>query len=386
MRTFRTVLASCLLLAAIAFGQSDRGAITGTIADPSGAVVAIAKIGLRNIDNGATYTAGATATGNYELPQIPTGNYEFTVTADGFKRYIKQGIFLPVGQTARIDVSLEVGATSDTVTVTETAPLLKTESGEISHNIKIDDLNALPILSIGSNIRSPYASAQLLPGMNWTQTGFQNLRVNGLPSNTQAFRVEGQDSTNGLWQIQASQVQPSVDSIQELAVQTSNFAAEFGQAGGGVFNLTMKSGTNKFHGSAYDYATNEALNAGLAYTSNTAGGKPNEHIRNRGRQHDYGFSLGGPVKIPKVFDGKDKTFFFFNFEQRRTINFVSNGLYTVPTLAMRNGDFSNQGLTAPRTFNPGGGQAAITEGQIFDPTSNLGTFNGFVVRVLFRVT
>src|SRR5277367_488017 len=129
----------------------------------------------------------------------------------------------------------------------------------------------------------------------------------------------------------------------------------------------MKSGTNTYHGSGFDYITNEALNAGLAFTNNAANGKPNQHIRNRTRQNDYGFSLGGPVRIPKVYNGHDKTFFFFNFEQWRNVPYTSNALYTVPTLAMRGtgaanpgyADFSNQGLNPPRTYNPGGGLATV---------------------------
>src|SRR6516162_9314991 len=128
----KKMLVYCALLVSGVFGQSDRGAITGTLTDPSGAVIAAAKIEVRNVDNGATYAGGTTATGNFELPQLPTGNYELTVTADGFKRYVKQNIFIPVAQIVRIDVTLEVGSTTDTVTVMELAPLLKTESGEIS--------------------------------------------------------------------------------------------------------------------------------------------------------------------------------------------------------------------------------------------------------------
>ena len=120
-----------------------------------------------------------------------------------------------------------------------------------------------------------------------------------------------------------------MDAVEEFAVQTSNFAAEYGQAGGGLFNMTMKSGTNKLHGSAYDYWYNEAFNASSPY------GK-----KDRQRRHDYGFTLGGPVYIPKVYDGRDKTFFFFNFEQFRETSVDNTTTYTVPTLKMRQGDFS----------------------------------------------
>src|SRR6266487_504323 len=127
------ILACAFLATTVIFAQSDRGAISGTIADPTGAVVAGAGIDVRNVDNGATYKVGTSATGNYEVPQLPTGNYEMNVTAAGFKRYVKQNIFIPVAQTVRIDVALEVGAASDTITVVESTPLLKTETGEISH-------------------------------------------------------------------------------------------------------------------------------------------------------------------------------------------------------------------------------------------------------------
>ena len=263
-----TLVASSFFITSVLFAQTDRGSISGTVADPSGAVVSAAKVEARNIDNGAVYDVGASATGNYELPQLPTGNYELVVTSPGFKRYLKQNIFLPVAQKVRVDVVLDVGANTDTITVVESTPLLKTESGEVSHNITSEALDTLPVLNVSAQIRSPYAASVLLPGMEWTQTSsFQNIRVNGIPSNTQSLRVEGQESSNATMMAFGSQNQPSVDSIQEFSVQTSNYAAEFGQAGGAVFIATMKSGTNAFHGTGYDYFVNEALNASTAFTN-----------------------------------------------------------------------------------------------------------------------
>jgi len=142
-----------------------------------------------------------------------------------------------------------------------------------------------------------------------------------MPSSSQAIRVEGQDATNGMFQQMNQTVRQSVDAIQEVSVQTSNFAAEYGQVGGGYINYTMKSGTNQLHGSAYDYFQNEALNAGTPFTNNGSGGL----VKNPLRRNDYGFTLGGPVRIPKLYNGKDKTFFFFNFEQFRQ-NTVTNNL------------------------------------------------------------
>ena len=126
--------------------------------------------------------------------------------------------------------------------------------------------------------------------------------------------VQAAEKLTGTWPLQPP------PAIQEVAIQTSNFEAEYGQAGGGYFNYTMKSGTNQLHGSAYDYFVNEALNAGLPFTSNPNGG----HVRNPIRQNDYGFTIGAPIRIPKVYNGHDRTFFFFNFEQFRQSTFTSN--------------------------------------------------------------
>src|SRR5437764_429679 len=141
------------------------------------------------------------------------------------------------------------------------------------------------------------AVVQLIPGSYLDPN--VNMKVNGAQANTSSFRVEGQDASNGYVPGRPAQVQPSVDSIQEVAVQTSNFAAEYGQVGGGFFNFTMKSGTNQLHGSAYDYLVNEAFNAGLPFTdaSTTNSLKAGQHIRNAQRRNDYGFTIGGPIRI-----------------------------------------------------------------------------------------
>jgi Carboxypeptidase regulatory-like domain len=389
----------CAVLAVVAltaWGQSDRGSITGAISDPSGAVVASAGIQAKNIDNGTVYTAGSSTTGNYVLPELPTGNYELTVTVTGFKKYVKQNVFIPVAQTVRIDVKLEVGATSDTVTVTEATPLLKTESGELSHNVTTDRINNLPVLQIGTGagLRTPYAMTNLIPGSSYIPD--VAIRINGMPSNTQSIRIEGQDAQMGIWSGTQSWTQPSVDAIQETSIQTSNYAAEFGQAGGGVFNTTMKSGTNQFHGTAYNYMMNEAFNAGTPNTNagianGALSGKivdPNhldQHVRPRLRRWDYGGSFGGPVFIPKIYDGHDKTFFFFNFEQFRETALTAAGtaqsIKTVPTAAYRTGDFSAAlGTTAIGTDSLGN---QLFNNQIFDPCTTTTTASGVRLRTAF---
>ena len=351
----------CLLTCVSAVvAQSDRSQITGTVSDPAGAVVANAPVQAKNVNTGLEYQTVSTTTGNYTLNELPVGRYEMTVAVPGFKKYVRQGLDVLAAQTYRIDISLEVGATSDSVTVTENTPLLKTESGELGHSVTGQALNSLPVLGIGSGfagnsgIRSALAVTQLIPGS--TYVGDNVVRVNGTPANTETVRVEGQDSTNYTWLAAVSQNQPSVDSIQEFAVQTSNFAAEYGKAGGGVFLVTMKSGSNQFHGTAYDYNVNEIYNANTALQGTA---------RPRARRNDYGFTTGGPVWIPKVYDGHNKSFFFFNFEQFREKVGLNTPL-TVPTAAYRIGDFSTA-LTsrAPVTVNG----RTYREGQIFDPQS-----------------
>src|SRR5215831_958444 len=401
-KIFFFVAFSMLVSALCAFGQTDRGTITGTISDASGAVIPGATIQAKNTDTGLVYTAGSSETGNYTLPQLPAGNYEVTVELPGFKKFVRPGITIAATQIARIDGKLEVGANTEAVTVEAAAPLLKTESGEISHNVNADTLISLPVLSItggGAGVRNPLSAITLMPGASFSNEF--SLRVNGMPSNSQTIRIEGQDATNGLWRAQNQINQPSVDALQEVTVQTSSFDAEYGQGGGGLFNYTMKSGGNDFHGAVYDYFVNEFLNAGTPFTDRANFGDParaGQHIRNRQRRNDYGFNIGGPVLLGHMYDGHNKTFFFFNFDQYRETRGVANNQTTVPTLAMRNGDFSG---VIPKTPTPGcpacqigqlslGGQPAVDplgnpvfQNEIYDPRTTVTAADGSTVRTQF---
>ena len=362
-------------MTAAAFAQSDRGTITGTIADPAGAVVASAPIEAKNVDTGAVYQAASTETGNFTLVQLPAGNYELTVTVPGFKKSVRQNILVQVAQTLRVDVTLEVGATSESVTVTAETSLLKTESGELSHTIAAQRLVDLGLLSIGGTFSSSQGlrfymtELQLVPG-TYAATGFlTGARVNGSPIGTQRTQVEGMDATNALNSVQAG-TQPSVDAMQETAIQTSNFSAEFGQVGGGLFNVTLRSGTNQYHGAGYDYIANEAFN----------GSTPFVNTKPRIRRNDYGFSIGGPVILPKIYNGKDKTFFFYNREQYREFFVVNDTAITVPTAAYRAGNFAAAQTGRNLGNDPLG--RAIIEGTIFDPATARNV-NGQVIRDAF---
>jgi hypothetical protein len=373
-------LSVCLtVLSMAAFGQSDRGTITGTISDPGGAIVPGAPIQATNVQTGAVYKAASSATGNYTLPELPTGTYELALTVTGFKNFRRTNILVPAGQTVRIDVNLEVGSVSESVIVSDAAPLLKTESGELSHNVSVQTMDALPVFSTGasasvSGIRNPYAAVELLPGASSFATGegASGVRLNGNPANTQSMRIEGQDATNN-WYYYQSMTQPSVEAIQEFSIQTSNYAAEFGRVGGGLFNATMKSGTNQYHGSGYDYFANEALNAGTPFTNNGDG----QLLRPLNRRNDWGATLSGPVNLPKLYNGHDKLFFFFNFEQFIQTTVTNNVSTTVPTSLMRAGNFQQTLTNRNLGTDPLG--RAIFQNTIYDPASTF-TMNGLQER------
>jgi hypothetical protein len=406
----RLAAAIVILAGAVAFAQSNQGTITGTISDPGGAVIPAAQIEVRNTDTGVVFSGGTSSTGNYVI-QVPAGVYQITVNVPGFKKFVEQNIQVVVATDTRTDVKLELGSSTEQVTVTDTAPLLKTESGEMSQVVDSKDVTELPVLTISGggyagatamgNIRNPLQATLLLPGVAFAND--MELVVNGLPSNSETIRIEGQDSTGTLWKVYQQRSQTmSVEAVQEVNVQTSNFAAEYGQAGGGYFNFQMKSGSNQLHGSVYDYFVNSGLNAGLPFTDagtqNPA--KEGQHIRNVIRRNDYGVTLGGPIRLPKIYNGTNKTFFFFNFEQYRENQQIANGIMTVPTAAYRAGDFATSGCTnfngntntcnvPAQTLTNGGAPVVdpagqtLLYGEIFDPTTTH-IVNGATVRNPFQ--
>lgn len=385
--------------AAMAFGQVGNGTITGTVTDPAGAVVPGASVQAKNAETGIGFPAVSTNTGNYTIADLPVGTYTLTVTASGFKTYTHTNLAVAATQILRQDVPLEVGATNESVTVTAEATLLKTESGELSDNVSIDQLDELPLLGIGtansgtSGVRNPYNTLQTLPGVSSYATSAQ-FTLNGLGGTmTETMRVEGQDATSRLFgtydYTQMGQV--SADAVQEIAFQTSNYAAEYGQAGSAVINLTMKSGTNRWHGLGQEYFVNEDLNAGDPFTQNTlaGGGK----VRPRNRRNDFGGNFGGPVWIPKIYNGKNKTFFFFNYEE-----YLEKTGYaftdTVPTAAYLQGDFSaiSPNGTCSACLALGVPQGAITKdplgnnvyaNEIYNPTTR-STINGLGYALPFQ--
>jgi hypothetical protein len=301
------------LFALTAFAQTDRGTITGTVSDPSGSVVPNAVITARNLDTGGEYATHATVTGNHTLTGLPVGQYSLTAEMVGFSRFVQQGIRVGVAQTERVDISLKVGSQTAAISINAEATLLKTENAEQSYNVSAQRMNDLPLnyqargLSTGYNtvsgsIRNIFSFTLLAPGSNIT--GINDVVVNGAPVNTFAVRVDGMDGNNTVNPGRADQTAPSVDAIEEISLQSSNFAAEYGQGAGGQFNFASKSGTNKFHFSAYEYLMNEAMNAAQPFT----------HVLQPNKQNDFGITVGGPFTIPKLYHGRDKTFFFLSAE------------------------------------------------------------------------
>src|SRR5437016_2974726 len=346
---FVGILCLFVVAALTAFGQAATGTITGTVIDQTGSSVAGATVEVKNSDTGSVYQTTSTSTGNYTVTQLPPGKYEVGVTFAGFKKYVHTNLELTAAQTLRQDASLELGSSVDAVTVTAEASLLKTESGDLAHNITFGNLANLPILAIGassgsSGLRNPFNTVVQIPGVNYAANFV--MIVNGAPTNTAGYRLEGLDNTNHTVAYALQENQPSADAIQEVAVQTSNYAAEFGQAGGGLFNITMRSGTNRYTGSIYEHFVNEDLNAAFPFTNDGSGNK----VRPRNRRNDFGGTVGGAIWIPKIYDGHNKSFFFFSVEQFREASGL-NFPVTVPTAAYRNGDFSSVSPAGGANFN-----------------------------------
>ena len=354
-------VALLMMVAALAFGQVGNGTITGVVTDSTGAVIAGTAVEAKNTETGVVFRGVSTNAGDYTIVDLPVGTYAVTVAAKGFKTYTHTNLALAAAQTLREDIALQVGSSSESVTVTAEASLLTTESAELSHNVSIEALDALPLIGIGtvnattSGYRNPYNSLLTLPGVsNYNTTS--TFTLNGLVGGsylTETMRVEGQEATSRMFGTldSTNANQPSVDAIQEITYQTSNYSAEFGQSGVVVINMIMKSGTNQFHGSGYDYFVNEDLSAGNPFSRSggcivgptgqacsTVGGDGGKY-RPRQRRQDFGGNLGGPVLIPKLYNGHNKTFWFYNYEEfLETTQHSFND--TVPTANYLQGNFS----------------------------------------------
>ena len=354
-------------LSAIALlAQSDRGVITGTVSDSTGALIPGVRIVLTNANTGAQTDTVTTGTGNYTLLSLPAGTYALKVAHAGFSQYEQTKIQVQVAVATRVDVALTVGSAAESISVNAESSQLKTESAEQSTTITGKQISELPInFGIGAGaVRNPLSFIQMTPGA--TFNGWNNISING-GSNNFKIMFEGQESDSARQTRVSDELQPSVEAIEQFTLQTSNFSAEFGRVGnGGVYNFTSKSGANNVHGSAYTYFENTFLNAGIPFTNDGSG----KHIKVVKHLADYGGSIGGPVWIPKLYNGRNRTFFFFNVEKYRDRESLYAGTSTVPNSAYLAGNLSNNlAVTANRNLGTDFAGRAIVQNAIYDPAT-----------------
>jgi hypothetical protein len=327
-----------VLLFSFAFVLSAQEAtIVGSVTDPSGAVVPNAKIVITNTDKNQTRDIVSNEAGQFVVPSLGIGHYTLKAEVSGFKSFEQNDIVLQVGDRLRIDVKLEVGNTKDSVTVEANAIAVQSESGEVSDVITSKDMTQL-----ATNGRSIYALATLTAGASSNMAdlssptsigGDANVSFNGLRENHNLWMIDGgeADDRGGAGGLD---IMPSLDSIAEFRAMTSNYSAEYGLSSGGTMTMVVKSGNTDFHAAAWEFNRNNALDAGNYFT-NAIGSKPPEL-----RLNIFGFNVGGPVTLGKLYNkDRQKTFFFYNQEWRRQI---SGGLVnaTVPTAAQLSGNFS----------------------------------------------
>jgi hypothetical protein len=335
--------------------QTTAGSIVGTVTDPSGAVIAGAVVTITNMGTNIGVKTKTDAAGEYVVTPLEVGKYSVSVEAIGFKRSVRPDIPVNVQDRVRVDVKLEVGQVSDTVEVAGAAPILETDTSYLGEVVESQRIVDLPL-----NGRFFTRLAVLTAGTAPTPAGARDENTGGFSANgvrpyQNDYILDGVDN-NSLSEDLSSQssfvIGPAPDAIQEFKVQTNSMSAEFGRSGGAVLNVTIKSGTNDLHGTAYEFLRNSDLDANNFF--NNANGAPIAPFK----QNQFGFSIGAPILMPKVYNGKNRTFFFFDYEGTR-IRTGNTFLATVPTDGMRQGNFSPV--------------SGVPFNTIYDPTS--GTVN-----------
>ena len=358
-------LALPLCLALTAFAQSERGTITGTIRDSSGAVIPAAKVVLTNTQTGVTATMTSNADGEYTIPQLPVGTYSVRIEKEGFRPASITGVILNASATVRADAALEVGAATQAIEVSAGALTLGTENAKSSVTINNKLVDELPLV-VGGTLRSPFNLASLTPEAK-NVGGDNGFILGGGQAAGYGTNLDGvsANTTRALTQSWVAVNAPSIEAITEFTVDTNGFKAEFGQATGGIMSFASKSGTNNLHGTAYEFLRNNALDANNFFNNARGIARPIY------KQHDFGFSVGGPVYIPKIYNGRNKTFFFVSYEAFRNREGATGAQRTVPTPEMYSGDFRNW-------VNTSGVQIPI-----FDPTTQTTNAAGVTTRTAF---
>ncbi len=370
LQRFVLVLVLIGLLPCTMMAQQGRAAIFGNVSDAGGSALAGVKVVITNLNTNLDYTTATNEDGNFIINDLPVGSYKITASAQGFKQSVRTGLTLEVDQRAQIDLKLEIGAVADAIIVTAETPLVDTGSASVGKVIESRAVEELPVdgrSALSLVLLAPTVQSAFGPEAN----GFADrgivvsaIRINGSPVAANNLIVDGLSSLNPY--VPDVNINPVTDAVQEFRVQTNTMSAEYGFTLGGVVNLVTKAGTNKFHGTLYEYVRNDALDANSWVNNRT--GREKVPLR----YNHFGGTIGGPMVLPKKlfkglsYDGRNRSFFFFNYDGYRFVN-SSSGFYTMPTEAQRNGDFSQlfdgQGrrvtIYDPATTRtlPGGGTA-----------------------------
>lgn len=343
-----TALLAVLLMTAVANGQVLYGTLTGTVTDKTGAVVPKITVTLTNPATGEVRAATTSAVGEYRFGDALPGTYTVTVGRTGnFAAFSENGVAIELNRELRVDIALSPASVNQTISVTDTAPTLQTETADVNHEITETQLAQLPLTS--SQGRSFQALYTIIPGAADVQeknstasnpSRALSVNVNGMNYNGNTTRIDGAMNYYG-WLPYLIAYVPPAESIATVNIDTNSFNAEQGLAGGASINVTTKSGSHDFHGTAWEFYQDAGLNA-RPYTA-TVASSPTipKNVFNQ-----WGFNIGGPIYIPKILTGKKKLFFFDNFE-RTTRRQLISGTLTVPDAAMVGGDFSEVA-----TFDP----------------------------------
>jgi hypothetical protein len=332
-----------LVLSGAASGQTALGTITGTVTDQQGASIPAVEIVVTSTATNLTYRGATNDAGVYVVPNVPSGPIEISVSARGFKQVRRGGLNVEVAQRMRVDFTLEVGAITERVDVVAELARVQTEDSTVGTTIERQRIEQLPL-----NGRHVFNLIKLVGGVTPRSNAtdgfaeisnqtFSQMRVNGGPAYGNQFMLDGVSNSAAVHN--EISVVPQADSVEEFRVETNALKAEYGQTAGGVINAVTKSGTNEFHGSLYEFLRNDALDARNAFS--TQPDPRTGRIKQVLRYNQYGGTVGGPVLIPKLYNGRNQTFFFAGYEQWRWRSTGAPRIGTVATPRERGGDFSN---------------------------------------------
>jgi hypothetical protein len=336
------ILASIFVMARLCSAQSSQANLSGLVSDAQGAVVVGAQVSIVNTATASATTVTTNDSGLYAIRALPIGRYTLSVEKPGFKKLVRTNLALSTGQSLELNLVLDVGAVTESINVAATASSIETRSSDVSQLIEAKTIEDMPIGDRRSmNIIGLTGAAVFV---NYDAGGKPNFSLAGGRTQSQNFFIDGGTAQNMRLGIGQVDLDPPVETVAEVKILANSYSAEYGGSAGGVVIATTKSGTNQLQGTLFEYFRNEKLDAANYFAPVVN----NEKVRAPLRYNVFGGTVGGPVRIPKLYNGKDKTFFFFAYEGSRRNEGVVRTL-TVPTVAQRGGDFS---LNSNPIFDP----------------------------------